>query len=173
MLAQKWRAQLDQATHQPYEFVKQQMRTNQHRKSYLSQALDAMGSDPDPHMDHIHRWSAFSMYAGGADTTVASMMSFFLAMMVFPDVQKKAQEEIDRVIGTERLPTSADLESLPYVEAVMKETHRWNPIGPLALPHMSSEEDTIAGYRIPKGSLMIPNIWYVGWLAADMCGSCD
>ena len=87
-------------------------------------------------------------------------MTFFLAMTVFPDAQKKAQEEIDRVIGGSRLPTSKDLSTLPYIEAVMKETHRWHLVVPMGIPHTSTEEDTCRGYRIPKGSILLPNNWF-------------
>jgi cytochrome P450 len=52
-------------------------------------------------------------------------MTFFLAMILFPEVQIAAQEEIDRVIGSDRLATSADKDKLPYILAVVKETHRW------------------------------------------------
>lgn len=88
-------------------------------------------------------------------------MTFFLAISVFPEVQKKAKEEIDRVIGGSRLPVSVDRDSLPYIMAVMKETHRWHPIAPMGLPHSSSTEVTYRGYRIPKDAIMLPNTWYV------------
>lgn len=113
------------------------------------------------HTKPVLKWSATSLYTGGADTTVSSLMTFFLAMALFPDVQRKAQEEIDRVIGNDRLPVSADKDSLPYIWATVKETHRWYPVVPMAIPHCASEEDTIRGYRIPKGSVLIPNTWYV------------
>lgn len=87
-------------------------------------------------------------------------MTFFLAIAVFPEVQKQAQEELDRVIGNGRLPVSADRENLPYIMAVMKETHRWHPIACLALPHSNTVEDTYASYRIPKGSILLPNTWW-------------
>jgi hypothetical protein len=63
--------------------------------------------------------------------TVASIYSFFLAVMLYPDVQRKAQEEIDRVVGDDRLPTFADRELLPYVDALSKEVMRWNVVAPL------------------------------------------
>lgn len=88
-------------------------------------------------------------------------MTFFLAITVFPEVQKKAQEELDRVIGNDRLPVSADRDTLPYIMAVMKETHRWHPIAPMGLPHTSTAEDIYKGYRIPKGAILMPNTWYV------------
>jgi cytochrome P450 len=126
-----------------------------HKTSFLSQAMENIGSDVD--LEHIHKWSASSMYLGGADTTVSSLMTFFLAMMVFPDVQKKAQEELDRVIGGGRLPTSADKGTLPYIDAIVKETHRWHPVLPMGLPHLTTQDDVINSYRIPKGLLFLPN----------------
>ena len=86
------------------------------------------------------------MYLGCADTTVSSLMTSILAMIVFPDVQHKAQEELDRVIGGDCLPVVSDLEKLPYIEAVLKETHRWHPVAPMGLPHCSTEDDEILGY---------------------------
>lgn len=54
-------------------------------------------------------------------------------MTLFPDIQKRAQAEIDSVVGPDRLPSFADRESLPYVEAVVKEVFRWNPVAPLGM----------------------------------------
>ena len=150
-------AQLSKTTEQPYEFVKQQMREKMHKTSFLSQAIESIGADAE--MEQIHKWSASSMYLGGADTTVSSLMTFFLAMTLFPDVQRKAQEEIDSITAGDRLPVSADRDNLPYIEAIMKETHRWHPVAPMALPHCSTTEDSIAGYRIPKGAVLLPNNW--------------
>lgn len=156
--ARRMAKQLDRTVERPYQYVKQQMRENKHKPSYLSQAIDNIGLDA--HLEHIHKWSALSMYLGGADTTVSSLMTFFLAMTLFPDVQKRAQEEIDRVIGSNRLPVSSDKTSLPYVEAIVKETHRWHPVLPTGLPHAASRDDDINGYRIPKGALILTNTWW-------------
>ena len=61
----------------------------------------------------------------GADTILASVLNFFLGMLHAPDVHKKAQEELSRVVGNDRLPTFADRASLPYIECIVKETLRW------------------------------------------------
>ena len=63
--------------------------------------------------------------------TVSSMHSFYLATMMHPEAQRKAQAEIDRVIGNDRFPTLADQPRLPYVDALVKEVLRWNPVAPL------------------------------------------
>jgi len=72
-----------------------------------------------------------SNYSAGTDTTVGAMKSFLVAMLLHPDIQKKAQDELDSVIGRERLPTFEDRLRLPFVDAVYKETLRWRPIAPL------------------------------------------
>lgn len=151
--------QLQKTAEQPYEYVKQQMRSKKQKPSMLSQILETL---PDPAAESVHKWSAASLYLGGADTTVSSLMTFFLAMTLFPDVQKAAQKELDRVLGSPptRLPTSADRSLLPYIEAVVSETHRWHPVAPMALPHSATHEDSIRGYRIPKGALLLPNNWW-------------
>lgn len=91
--------------------------------------------------------------------TVSSIETFFLAMTLFPEVQRKAQEEIDRVLGPGRLPTVADRSRLPYIDAIVKEVLRWHPVAPMGIPHMSVEGDMWEGFYIPKGSLIMPNIW--------------
>jgi cytochrome P450 len=70
------------------------------------------------------------MYAGGAHTTVATLSNFIAAMVLYPEVAWKAREEIDRVIGTERLPAMSDRADLPYLECVLLETLRWQPVAP-------------------------------------------
>ncbi|KAI0788694.1 cytochrome P450 [Abortiporus biennis] len=112
--------------------------------------------DPE-YREFIIKATLASMYAGGADTTVSALGTFFLAMTLFPEVQKKAQEEIDRVVGTGRLPNFSDQSSLPYVEAVIREVSRWDPVLPTGVPHQSTEDDYFMGCFIPKGTLVIPN----------------
>lgn len=93
--------------------------------------------------------------------TVSSIASFFLAMALFPEVQRKAQEEIDTVIGTDRLPQYGDREQLPYINTLVKETLRWHPVVPMNVAHTSTEDDVCEGYFIPKGSSILANIWSV------------
>ena len=82
-------------------------------------------------------------------------------MVLYPDVQAKAQAEIDAVIGDGRLPTIEDREMLPYVSALAMEAFRWHIVTPAGVPHRVMEDDIHDGYLIPKGSLIITNIWYV------------
>ncbi len=85
-------------------------------------------------------------------------------MATYPEVQKRAQAELDTIVGPHRLPTIEDEKLLPYVSALVKECLRWRLVAPLGLAHRSTEEDEYKGYRIPKGSVVVPNIWYVSVL---------
>ncbi|KAG1795656.1 cytochrome P450, partial [Suillus plorans] len=94
--------------------------------------------------------SLIHIYSGSYETTISVLMVFALAMVSYPNVQKRAQVEIDSVVGQDRLPTFEDRVSLPYVESILRETLRWQPTGPIAPPATSSD-DIYDGYFIPKG----------------------
>ena len=102
--------------------------------------------------------SAAVAYAAGADTSVSTMTTFVLAMTLHPEAQKRAQAELDAVLG-DRLPTFADKDDLPYVTAVMKEVFRWIPVLPLAVPHRTVNSDQYNGYFIPAGASVLGNTW--------------
>ncbi|KAE9396859.1 cytochrome P450 1 [Gymnopus androsaceus JB14] len=98
-------------------------------------------------------------HLAAVETTTSSTSSFILLMVLHPEAQAKGQEEIDRVIGRDRLPTFDDRHSLPYVEAIYREVLRLNPPAPQGIEHSSIEDDFYLGYHIPKGCSVIPNIW--------------
>jgi len=82
-------------------------------------------------------------------------------MALYPEVQKKAQAELDAVVGPDRLPLFSDRSSLTYINAMVKESMRWQLVLPLAIPHMSTDDDEYDGYFIPKGSIVIGNGWSI------------
>jgi cytochrome P450 len=69
-------------------------------------------------------------YLAAHDTTVAAVTSFCLAVLVYPEVQKRVQEELDRVVGRSRLPEYSDKADLPYLDGVIRECFRWIPVVP-------------------------------------------
>ncbi|KAJ4490283.1 cytochrome P450 1, partial [Lentinula aciculospora] len=97
--------------------------------------------------------------------SVVVFLIYMLSICLHPDIQIKGQEEIDRVIGKDRLPTFEDRPSMPYIEAIYHEVMRLDPAIPLdnayGLPHASTEDDFYYGYYIPEGCTVIPNIWLV------------
>ncbi|OJJ35541.1 hypothetical protein ASPWEDRAFT_183590 [Aspergillus wentii DTO 134E9] len=95
----------------------------------------------------------------GLETTSTVMQVFVLATVTHPHFLATAQEELDRVVGPDRLPSFADKDNLPYIEAVVEETLRWRSIAPGGVPHATSQEDTYRGYRIPKDTTVVPLHW--------------
>ncbi|KAJ4499426.1 cytochrome P450 [Lentinula lateritia] len=95
--------------------------------------------------------------------TMSSISSFLLAMTLHPEIQRKGQEEIDVVIGKDRLPTFEDRLSLPYVEAIYREVMWLHPPIPSGVIHTSIEDDYYCGYHIPKGCAVVPNVWAMNW----------
>jgi cytochrome P450 len=78
-----------------------------------------------------------------------------------PDAMAAAAEELDRVVGRERWVTERDLPDLPYVDAVVKETLRLHPVGPLLVPHHAREDAAVGGYDVPVGARVLVNVWAV------------
>ncbi|GJE86541.1 cytochrome P450 [Phanerochaete sordida] len=155
--ARVWKDTLHTMADVPHKFVKEQMANNAEIPNFTSELLRDEKMDDEKEFNI--KWSAASLYSGGADTTVSAIHTFILTMALFPHAQKRAQAEIDAVIGGDRLPTFADRSSLPYVEGLYKEVLRWHPVGPLGLTHRLTQDDEYEGYLLPKGTLVIANIW--------------
>jgi cytochrome P450 len=139
------------------------MEKDTYQPSYTSKLIHALkneGKAAKEEMIEAIKWTAAVIFAGGSDTTVSTLTAFILAMVLNPDVQQKAQEEIDRVIGSDRLPAADDQEHLPYINAVIKESLRYFPVAPMGNTHQTEEEIFFRGYRIPKGSYILPCTWW-------------
>ncbi|TBU34090.1 cytochrome P450 [Dichomitus squalens] len=91
-------------------------------------------------------------------TMFSTVQTVFVAMSRYPEVQKKAQAELDAVLGPNRLPEFSDTSSLVYVNVVIKEALRWQVVVPFSLPHMTTEDDVFRGYCIPAGTVIMPNV---------------
>jgi len=144
----------------PFDFVKNNMASGGGISCLTSELLErnsAAGGGENEEYDI--KAVASIILAAGAGTTTASLKSFILAMALYPEAQKKAQTEIDRVIGRNRLPNFEDQDSLVYVEALVREVMRWHPALPTAIPHATSEDDIYEGYFIPKGTTVLGSIW--------------
>ncbi|KAF8961871.1 cytochrome P450 [Flammula alnicola] len=155
--AAEWANTLAVMAEGPHQFVKQQMALGTAEVSFTSRLLEAPNLTAAE--DHDIKWSAASLYSGGADTTVASICAFFLAMVLNPESAKKAQKELDAVVGGDRLPNFADRPNLPYVNALVLEVFRWHAVAPTGVPHRVMEDNIHDGYLIPKGTVVISNVW--------------
>lgn len=164
--AQEYKAINEALAEVPYSFVKRQMAHKAHRPSYVSGLVEkyniTTGDNASSNLDNEEtiKITAANLYIGASDTTVAAITSVILALVMFPEVQQRAQEEIGHVVGTDRLPTFEDRENLPYVDGIVKEAWRWNPIAPLGGTHVSEEDIVHGEYVIPKGSYLQANVWW-------------
>ncbi|KAJ7780309.1 cytochrome P450 [Mycena maculata] len=110
---------------------------------------------------HESAWVSATLYAAGAETTSGQLAWFIMAMILYPETQKKAQEEIDRVVGRDRLPVFRDHGNLPYVRALVKETMRWRGVAPLGVPRRLAQDDYYEGHFLPKDTICIVNVWHL------------
>jgi cytochrome P450 len=101
--------------------------------------------------------AAGAISIAGGNTTWATIVVCILHLILYPEVQKRAKEEIDSVTEGKRLPTFDDRDKLPYLERVIEETTRCVPLSPLGVPHASLEDDVYDGMFIPKGSVIYAN----------------
>lgn len=127
-----------------------------------------------------------AMIGAAMDTTSATFESLMCAFAAFPETLRLAQDEVDRVVGTERPPTGEDINNLPYLKACVSEVSlhlhircskkhscrkvtkdddpneqvlRWRPTTPVALPHTLAKDDRFGDYLFPKGTTFIANAW--------------
>lgn len=101
------------------------------------------------------------MVVGGSDTS-SNAIEFALAeVMNKPEVMRKAQDELDRVVGKDNIVEESHIHKLPYLHAIMKESLRLHPVLPLLIPHCPSETCTIGGFSVPKGARVFINVWAV------------
>ena len=96
--------------------------------------------------------------ADGFDKTMAGTWSCILALALHPEVQRKGRRIVDaRLDG--RLPDFSDFGTIPYVDAIVNESLRWNPVAPLGVPHCARQDDYYEGHFIKKGTMVFSNIW--------------
>ncbi|KAG2035464.1 cytochrome P450 [Suillus americanus] len=144
-----------ESMNEPFEYVKRNMAAGNAPKSMVSDLLTEMDEGKEAFPEQAVKQIAVTVFIGGSST----LSTFILAMVLHPEVQRLAQQEIDSVVGVDRLPDFHDRPSLKYVEAVFRESIRWHIVAPLGIPHATSSDDVFGGYFIPKGSFILPNIW--------------
>ncbi|KAG6887032.1 hypothetical protein C0992_001128, partial [Termitomyces sp. T32_za158] len=144
--------------HYPFEQVKKQMIDGTARPSFLTSQLELCQGELDNPVQHkVIQNAAAIAYLGGAETSSSTLAYFLQAMVLHPECQLQAQEEIDAVIGRDRLPEFTDRQRLPYLECVLQETLRWNHAVPAGVPYIALEDDIYNGMVIPRGSTVVAN----------------
>ncbi|KAF9264351.1 cytochrome P450 [Marasmius fiardii PR-910] len=155
--AKIWAQDAEQMRDVPWKMVKNLMDEGTAVSCFCTENLEKLGSLSTSSnvltMEEMIRNCAGVTFIGGADTTGSTILSFILAMVLYPEVQARSQKELDKVIGLTRLPDFSDREDLPYINATLSELLRWNPVTPLGFPHRAMKDDTYDGYLIPGGNV--------------------
>lgn len=102
-----------------------------------------------------------NMFTAGTDTTSSTVEWAIAELIRHPKILGRVREELDSVVGPNRLVTETDLPKLTYFHAVIKETFRLHPSTPLSLPRVAADSCEINGYHIPKGSTLLVNVWAI------------
>jgi len=157
--AKFWRTTRLELANWPFEYALSMQKTGNQSQSLMNNLLSS-GANPD-----VVKQALSSLFAASVDTSVITIKAFLIAMMLYPEAQKKAQDELDIVLGTSsknevlRLPTFDDGRQLHYVNALVKEVLRWHIALPLGQYHAPIQDDVFRGYFIPDDSIIIPNQW--------------
>ncbi|KAI0299744.1 cytochrome P450 [Multifurca ochricompacta] len=150
-LGREWGVNVRKMVETPFEFAKRRRAAGVIVPSFTDDHITERTTKQE---EDLIKWAASSI-----TMDYFLLSTFFLAMTLYPEVQKKAWAELDSVVGSQRLPTLADRDSLPYISGLIKEVLRWGPAAPLAGPHRLIKDDEQDGYFIPKGSSIIVNVW--------------
>ncbi|KAF8741962.1 cytochrome P450, partial [Rhizoctonia solani] len=176
--AREWAKIRRESIEAPFSAVRGKMERGVIEPSFLQRLLDKRSQSEGWDSERVQamKYAAGSLYTAGSDTTVSALSTFVLTMLLFPDKQRKAQQELDTVLGPGRMPELHDRDSLVYVGALVMEVLRWHPVLPLgntlacavetradrvhiAIAHVATEDVIHEGYKIPKGTTLLPNIW--------------
>ncbi|EIW84453.1 cytochrome P450 [Coniophora puteana RWD-64-598 SS2] len=156
------RVKIERTVNLPFEYLEKKMAAGSAGNSIALEAMERFrDTNKVDNFEKVVKDACCSLYGAASETTSSTLMVFLLAMVQNPDVQKRAQEEIDSILGSGRLPQFSDRQSLPYIEAVCRETLRWRPVAPLGIPHSATNDDVYKGWYIPKDTVVIANVWAI------------
>ncbi|KAF9064461.1 cytochrome P450 [Rhodocollybia butyracea] len=160
--AREWSLLRTKMTEDPFRVTKERTAAGTATPSLVSVALEQIDLNKDiAQQEELIKAASAMAHLGATDTIVSTMGGFILAMLMNPDVQTEAQRELDRVLAPGDLPTFALEPDLPYIQAIIWEVLRHQPVLPLCFPHLSTEDDVYSGYLIPKNSIIMPSIWSI------------
>ncbi|TEB29677.1 O-methylsterigmatocystin oxidoreductase [Coprinellus micaceus] len=132
--------------------------------SLAATLIDRLGDESDESRadsESLAKGITALTYFAGTGTILGMAHALFLALVAHPNAQRKAQQEVDSVVGRERLPLITDRPALPYCEAILKEVGRWFTAVPVCTSHANREDDEYDGYFIPKNTYILPLSWTI------------
>ncbi|CAE6463656.1 unnamed protein product [Rhizoctonia solani] len=160
----EWRKQKEYALDAPFRWTQNQLSQGTYEHSIIADLLQDQSLSSSltvEERDIRLKELGHVLFSGGTDTTALLLLSFIAAMVLNPDVQTRAQQEIDKNLGHGTMPQISDRERLPYVNRLILEVLRWRPVLPIAIPHQCFQDDVYRGYQIAKGTIVIGNVWAI------------
>lgn len=121
--------------------------------------LSLQKTDPEFYSDDVIKSILLTMFLAGTDTSAVTIEWAMSLLLNHPEALKKLRAEIDNNVKQGCLLNESDIPKLPYLRCVINETLRLYPPTPLLLPHLSSEDCIVAGYKIPRGTTLLVNAW--------------
>ncbi|KAF5307365.1 hypothetical protein FQR65_LT07082 [Abscondita terminalis] len=104
-------------------------------------------------------WTIADYFLPSPNVIGPSLSMLWMHLCMFPEIHVRVQEEVDRVVGRSRLPTLDDRKNMPYTEAVIRESLRFDPVFTINTARRCTEDTTLGGYFIPKNTLLLISIW--------------
>ncbi|KAI9128062.1 hypothetical protein K1719_001055 [Acacia pycnantha] len=133
----------------------------QRTNTMIDHLLSLQESQPEYYTDQIIKGLVFVMISAGTTTSAGTLEWAMSCLLNNPHVLEKAKKEIDSHIGQERLIDEPDVSKLPYLQSIISETLRLYPATPLLVPHEASNDCTISGYNVPRGTIVLVNAWAI------------
>ncbi|XP_021810845.1 cytochrome P450 CYP736A12-like [Prunus avium] len=140
-----------------------------HHKDFVDVMLSLMHQPLNPNDEQVYmidrtnvKAILLDMISGAFDTSATAIVWTLAELLRHPRVMKHLQQELQSVIGTDRMVEESDLPKLGYLNMVLKESFRLHPVAPLLITHASMEDITVEGHDIPKKSTIFINVWAIG-----------
>ncbi|CAO2825792.1 unnamed protein product [Amaranthus hypochondriacus] len=131
------------------------------KRAMISVLLSLQKEDPQYYSNEMISSLILALFQGGTDTSSATVEWVMSLLLNNPNILKKAQQEINTNIGHNRLVKESDRNNLPYLQCIIYETLRMYPTGPIGLPYESRKDSQIGKFFVPKGTMLIYNIWAI------------
>ncbi|AEE86781.1 cytochrome P450-like protein [Arabidopsis thaliana] len=128
-------------------------------QTLIDHLLSFQETEPEYYTDVIIKGIILALVLAGTDTSSVTLEWAMSNLLNHPEILEKARAEIDDKIGSDRLVEESDIVNLHYLQNIVSETLRLYPAVPLLLPHFSSDECKVAGYDMPRRTLLLTNVW--------------
>lgn len=157
--AKEWRVILQTMVEKPFRAAMDRIESGNFSSSFVSECYSQIDEKDSAGQEYIIKSTAATLYGAGSSTTAVAIANCILGLLKYPDILRRAQEQVDSVVPFGDLPTFKNQDQLPLITAICMESMRWRDVTPLAVPHLLTQDDVYKGYRLPKGSIVVANSW--------------